>query len=142
LRVDGENFAAGPVERVVARAPGVTGAVVFGVPDERTIDDQVMAVLEVSDPTAFDVPAFEAWLAAQRDLGTKWRPRYVRLVRSLPVGATDKVDRARLRAQRWEAADIWWRPERGAALVPMDDAARVELRGRFATHGRASALTL
>ncbi|HVU73185.1 MAG TPA: AMP-binding protein [Mycobacteriales bacterium] len=141
LRVDGENFAAGPVERVVLRAPGVSGAVVFGVPDERTVDDQVMAVLEVADPASFDVAAFEGWLREQRDLGTKWMPRYVRLLTALPVGATDKVDRTPLRAMRWDAQDVWWRPQRGEPLAPMSDADRAELVGRFERNGRASALS-
>jgi fatty-acyl-CoA synthase len=140
LRVDGENFAAAPVERVVLRAPGVTGAVVFGVPDDRTIDDQVMAVLEVADAASFDVMAFEHWLGEQRDLGTKWMPRYVRLTTALPVGATDKVDRTVLRAARWDAADVWWRSQRGEPLAPMTDADRVELADRFERNGRAGAL--
>ena len=45
LRVDGENFAAGPVERVLGRFPGVAAVVVYAVPDPRT-GDQVMAALE------------------------------------------------------------------------------------------------
>ncbi len=33
LRVDGENFAAAPVERILARFPGVVTAAVYPVPD-------------------------------------------------------------------------------------------------------------
>ncbi len=68
LRVDGENFAAGPVEAVLARYPGVAGAVVYGVPDPRT-GDQVMAALELP-ADAFDPEAFAAFLAGQA------RPRH------------------------------------------------------------------
>ena len=50
LRVDGENFASAPLERLFERFEPVSGVTVFGVPDERTVDDQVMAVLEVPDP--------------------------------------------------------------------------------------------
>ena len=46
LRVDGENFAAGPVERILGRFPGVAAVVVYAVPDPRT-GDQVMAALEL-----------------------------------------------------------------------------------------------
>ena len=46
MRVDGENFAAAPVERILERFPGVRAAVVYAVPDPRT-GDQVMAALEL-----------------------------------------------------------------------------------------------
>ncbi len=50
LRVDGENFASAPLERLFERFEPVSGVSVFGVPDERTVDDQVMVVLEMSRP--------------------------------------------------------------------------------------------
>ncbi len=149
LRVDGENFAAAPVERILRRYPGVTGVAVFGVPDDRTVDDQVMAVLELdaSAAAAFDPAAFDAFLDEQRDLGTKWSPRYVRIARALPVTATNKVDKAPLRRDRWTpvaagdgedgAADaIYWRPDRRDPLRAMTDADRAEVRARFAASGR------
>ena len=46
LRVDSENFAAAPVERILGRFPGVSGVAVYPVPDART-GDQVMAALEL-----------------------------------------------------------------------------------------------
>ena len=58
LRVDGENFAAGPIERILGRFPGVASAVVYGVPDPRT-GDQVMAALELDAGAAFDAAAFD-----------------------------------------------------------------------------------
>ena len=42
IRVDGENFAAAPIERILARFPGADGVAVYAVPDSRT-GDQVMA---------------------------------------------------------------------------------------------------
>ena len=44
LRVDGENFAAAPVERILARHPGVGEVAVYAVPDE-VVGDQVMAAV-------------------------------------------------------------------------------------------------
>jgi fatty-acyl-CoA synthase len=85
---------------------------VYAVPDARTAD-QVMATLEMEEGAAFDPEAFVAFLEAQRDLGPKWVPRYVRVVGSIPLTGTNKVDKTRLRAQRWETDDeIWWRPGR------------------------------
>ena len=46
LRVDSENFAAAPVERILARFEGVSGVAVYPVPDTST-GDQVMAALEL-----------------------------------------------------------------------------------------------
>ncbi|HZU79979.1 MAG TPA: AMP-binding protein, partial [Acidimicrobiales bacterium] len=110
LRVDGENFAAAPVERILERFAGVRAAVVYAVPDPRT-GDQVMATLELADPGAFDAAAFAAFLAEQPDLGTKWAPRFVRLTEAVPVTGTGKVDKRPLRATRWETEEtVWWRP--------------------------------
>ena len=55
LRVDGENFAAAPVERILARFPGVVTAVVLPVPDPRT-GDQVMADAGAGRPRTASTP--------------------------------------------------------------------------------------
>ena len=138
LRVDSENFAVAPVERILARFPGARGAVVFAVPDERTADDQVMAAIELADTASFDAAAFERFLAEQPDLSAKWAPRYVRVTSSLPVGATNKIDRRVLRAERWYTAEpIYWRPERSSSFVPFTAGDLAALEQRFKEHGRA-----
>ncbi len=48
LRVDGENFAAAPVEAIIARYPAIRSAAVYAVPDD-PVGDRVMAALEVWD---------------------------------------------------------------------------------------------
>ncbi len=140
MRVDGENFAAGPVERVLGRFPGVASVVVYGVPDPRT-GDQVMASLELDRAAAFDPAAFDAFLADQPDLGTKWAPRFVRVVESIPLTATGKVDRKPLRAERWESTDpVWWRPTPVDPYRPLTADDRAALRGAFADAGREGLL--
>lgn len=145
IRVDGENFAAAPVERVIQRYPGVAGVAVFGVPDDRTVDDQVMAVVELDGGASFEPVAFDSFLADQRDLGTKWSPRYVKLVRSLPVTATNKIDKAPLRRARWSSSEnddvVYWRPERRAPLRLLTDADRTEILRRFESNGRTEVLS-
>ncbi len=129
LRVDSENFAAAPVERILARFEGASGVAVYPVPDPST-GDQVMAALELEAGVAFDPDAFTAFLAAQEDLGTKWAPRFVRVVSALPVTATDKTDKKPLRAQRWETDDpVWHRVGRSDRYVPLTPA-DVERHGR------------
>ncbi len=144
LRVDGENFAAAPVERVIQRFPGVAGVAVFGVPDDRTVDDQVMAVIELASGVELDLVAFEAFLSEQRDLGTKWSPRYLRVVPSLPVTATNKIDKAPLRSDRWISTGddaVFWRPERRDPLRPLTDDDRSEILRRFESNGRVEVLS-
>ncbi|RFU38543.1 acyl-CoA synthetase [Actinomadura logoneensis] len=139
LRVDGENFAAAPVERVLARWKPVVMCAVYPVPDPRT-GDQVMAALEL-DGRPFSPDAFAAFLAAQPDLGTKWAPRFVRVVASMPLTATGKLDKRPLRRERWDAGDVWWRPGRDLDYRPLDAASAEAVRAEFAEHGRAHVLS-
>jgi len=115
LRVDGENFAAAPVARILERHPDVVLAVVYAVPDP-VVGDQVMAALQLRPGADFDAEEFTRFLAAQSDLGTKWAPRFVRVCPELPVTATSKVLVRSLRAERWNCTDpVWWRPGRATA---------------------------
>jgi fatty-acyl-CoA synthase len=140
LRVDGENFAAAPVERILARHPDVVLAAVYAVPDEE-VGDQVMAALELRPGATFEAADFEEFLSEQPDLGTKWAPRYVRVVATLPVTETQKILKRQLRRQRWETTDaVWWRRAKGARLFPMNDDDRNELRLRFDARGRLGEL--
>ncbi|HTT85866.1 MAG TPA: AMP-binding protein [Acidimicrobiales bacterium] len=137
LRVDSENFAAAPVEDILSRLPGVVMVAVYPVPDPRT-GDQVMAALELEPQAAFDPDRFGAFLAAQRDLGTKWAPRFVRLVDRMPLTATNKVHKVPLRAQSWTTTDpVYWRPGRQLAYVVLTAADRRELEHQAAEHGRS-----
>jgi fatty-acyl-CoA synthase len=140
LRVDGENFAAAPVERILARHPDVLLAAVYAVPDE-VVGDQVMAALELKPGTTFDPIGFDSFLVEQSDLGTKWSPRYVRVIASLPVTETQKILKRQLRNERWDVADpVWWRHEPGQPLLPMADQDRDEIRARFHARGRSEQL--
>ncbi|MFH0519643.1 AMP-binding protein [Streptomyces sp. M41] len=106
LRVDGENLAAAMIENILARYEGADAVAVYAVPDPVT-GDQVMAALAGT----FEPEDFAAFLAAQPDLGTKMAPRFVRVVRRMPVTATNKIQRALLRAEGPRCADpVWWRP--------------------------------
>jgi fatty-acyl-CoA synthase len=139
LRVDSENFAAAPVERILSRHPDVLLAAVFGVPDPQT-GDQVMAALELLPGRELDGDDLAAFLAAQPDLGTKWAPRFVRVVPRMPVTGTNKVDKAPLRREAWEADGVWWRPDRLAGYRAMTPADRDDLRAQLHDAGRAPLL--
>src|SRR5205823_9591504 len=90
LRVDGENFPAGPIEAAVARHPDVVVAAVYGVPDEQA-GDQVVAALVLREGAQFDPVGFARWLDDQAEIGPKWRPRFVRVTDTLPTTPTNKV---------------------------------------------------
>ncbi|MGI8755506.1 MAG: AMP-binding protein [Acidimicrobiales bacterium] len=137
LRVDSENFATAPIERILGRFESLAAVAVYAVPDERTADDQVMASLELEEGTSFDPVAFEAFLAGQPDLGPKWSPRYVRLT-TVPVGATNKIDRRRLQREGWTVEDpVWWRSGRSTSYLPFTAEDRAALVASFAQHGRS-----
>src|SRR5437764_843211 len=89
LRFDSQSFAAAPVERILFRHPDVVMAAVYAVPDAHG-GDQVMAALEVREDARFDPDDFARFLAQQPDLGTKWAPRFVRIVGQMPLTGTNK----------------------------------------------------
>jgi fatty-acyl-CoA synthase len=123
LRVDGENFASAPVEGILQRHPDVVLASVYAVPDT-VVGDQVMATLLFHEGTSFDADGFEAFLAGEEDLGTKWAPRFVRVTDKLPETATTKVVKRVLRNEAWHCEEpVWWRPTKDAPyrrLTPDD----------------------
>jgi fatty-acyl-CoA synthase len=140
LRVDAENFAAAPVERIIGRHPDIAGVAVYGVPDPRT-GDQVMAAIELREGRAFDADAFPMFLDSQPDLGTKWAPRFVRVVASLPVTGTQKVDKQPLRTEQWYGDDAtWWRPDQQGPFRRFTDDDIAALEREFARHGRVALL--
>ena len=123
LRVDSENFAAAPVERILFRHPDVVMAAVYAVPDPHG-GDQVMAALELHERARFDPAAFGEFLAAQPDLGTKWAPRFVRVTAEMPLTGTNKVLKGPLQQEGLDTADqVWWQADRrsGAYRLLTDD---------------------
>ena len=104
LRVDGENFAAAPVVRIVDRHPDVVVSAVYAVPDP-IVGDQVMAAVQLRPGATFDGEAFGAFLAEQADLGRKWVPRYVRVSPALPTTATSKILVRQLRMEGLDCED-------------------------------------
>ncbi len=140
LRVDSENFAAGPVEAVLSRNPDLAVVAVYPVPDTASgAGDQVMVALETVPGRPFDPDDFAAWLVAQPDLGPKWLPRYVRVSSSLPQTATGKVTKVGLRSEAWVCDEpVWWRPLEIDELrfERLDDDDRAKLAAGLAENGR------
>ena len=136
LRVDSENFAAAPIERVLFRLPDVVLAAVYAVPDPEA-GDQVMAALELRDNSTFDPNTFGEFLGSQDDLGTKWAPKFVRVVDEMPLTGSNKVTKLGLQREGWECQDpVWWRPGRELSYRRLTTEDRVDIRTAFAAHGR------
>jgi fatty-acyl-CoA synthase len=123
LRVDGENFASAPIERILQRHPDIVLASVYAVPDP-VVGDQVMAAVQLRPGLdGLDAAGFLEFLLAQRDLGTKWAPRFVRMSAELPATATNKVLKRSLRAERWNCTDsVLWQSEKGGAYRALTEA--------------------
>ncbi|WP_371529031.1 long-chain-fatty-acid--CoA ligase [Streptomyces sp. NBC_01283] len=142
LRVDSENLAAAMIENILARWEGAAAVAVYAVPDP-VAGDQVMAALAPRAGAEFDPLAFAEFLLSQEDLGTKMAPRFVRVVRSMPVTATNKVARASLRREGFRCGDpVWWRPDAGGGayerLTPVAESSLLDLYRAQAREGLLS----
>ncbi len=129
------------MENIISRFPGVVMAAVYPVPDPVT-GDMVMAAIEMNSTTTFDPDAFDRFLDTQRDLGTKWSPRIVRVTGAMPLTANNKVHKPPLRAEKWRTGEtLYWRPERRDRLRAMTDDDKVALERSFAENKRAHVLS-
>ncbi|MBV8862206.1 MAG: AMP-binding protein [Mycobacterium sp.] len=121
LRVDGENLAAAPIERILQRLAPVNQVAVYAVRDDR-VGDQVMAAIVLDDGQSLTREEFEKFLAAQPDLSPKAWPRFVRINSGLPKTATNKILKRELIQAGVTAAGgvLWQRVGRGTAYVVAD----------------------
>ena len=123
MRVDGENLAAAPIERILLRHPAINRVAVYAVPDQH-VGDQVMAAVVLNQGHTLDPASFEAFLDAQPDLSPKARPRHVRIAADLPSTATHKVLKRQLIAEgtALHAGEVLWdRDPRGTAYRAVSD---------------------
>ncbi len=114
MRVDGENLAAAPIERILQRLPEINHVAVYAVPDER-VGDQIMAAVVLNDAGTLSPRNFEQFLTEQPDLSPKAWPRYVRINDALPQTATNKILKRALIQEGVTAGDgvMWEREARG-----------------------------
>ncbi len=113
LRVDGENLACAPVERILHRCEPVNRVAVYAVPDD-LVGDAVMAAVVLRDGATLTPAEFGAFLAAQPDLSPKAWPRHVWIAEDLPATATNKIIKRRLTEQGLDvpAGQLWTRQPR------------------------------
>jgi len=92
IKVKGENVAAGEVERVVKKAPGVRDCAVIGLPD-RILGERLVAVVEADDPPTSEELA--AWCADR--LARFKVPSEFRFVDQLPRTSIGKIRKHELK---------------------------------------------
>lgn len=146
LRVDGENFPAGPIEAILSRHPDTMFVAVYGVPDVDS-GDQVMAAVVLRDGATFDPEGFAGWVDAQPDLSPKWRPRYVRVCQALPTTATNKIlvrtlVHEKFRVDRTGADPLWVRARGAGRYERFDASSEAALHADFEASGRLAAWDL
>ena len=105
LRVDGENLATAPIERILLRHPAISEAAVYGVPDH--VGDKVAYALILRDALTTD--ELWAFLDGQPDLSPKAWPSIVRVLDTIPRTATNKVLVRELRDLPAELGETWTR---------------------------------
>jgi fatty-acyl-CoA synthase len=118
LRVDGENLAAGPIERILQRLGPINQVAIYGIPDP-DVGDQVMAAVVLNDGQSLTPDELEKFLATQSDLSPKAWPRFVRINAELPQTATTKILKRAL-IQAGPTADggiLWERVGRGTRYI-------------------------
>ena len=106
LRVDGENLATAPIERILLRHPAVSEAAVYALPDR--VGDRVASAVVLR--AALSAEELWAFLAEQPDLSPKAWPSVVRVLETLPRTATNKVLKRRLRDLDPDLGTTWTRP--------------------------------
>lgn len=140
LRVDGENFAGAPIERILNRMDGIILSAVYGVPDV-VAGDQVMAALQFSPGHSFDAKAFGTFVGSQTDLAPKWLPRFVRVVEEFPMTETNKVLKREMVKQQWAVPQVWWRSGNEPEYVVFTEEDATRLAAEFADNGRTAFLS-
>jgi acyl-CoA synthetase (AMP-forming)/AMP-acid ligase II len=91
----GFNIYPAEVERVLLEYPGVTGACVYGQPNERW-GEAVFAAITTAPSSKVDVAAVIDW--TRQKLANYKVPKGVGVVEAFPLGTTGKIQRAQVAA--------------------------------------------
>lgn len=128
MRVDGENLAAAPIERVLRRHPDVAEVGVHAVPaagvrGPGAIGDAVAAAVVPRDGVDVDafVDGFAGFLGGQSDLGPKQTPTVLRVTATLPRTASFKFRARDLTALGIDPAGdrVWVRATGSGEYAPV-----------------------
>lgn len=96
-RVRGENVSSFDVEALLARQPGVRAVAAVPIPAQVGDEDEIAVFIEVTSGATLDEAAVRRH--AQASMPGFMQPRYIRLVDALPVTATNKIEKYKLKQQ-------------------------------------------
>ena len=97
VRFKGENWAPVDGEKIVNDYAGITNAGIIGVPQSIGKEDDPMYILEVENPSEFDLEKFYAF--CKEKLPNYMLPRFIRLVTNLPMTETMKLKKSILKRE-------------------------------------------
>lgn len=97
VRFKGENWAPVDGEKIVNDYEGITNTGIIGVPQSIGKEDDPMYALEVENPTEFDLEKFYSF--CKENLPHYMLPRFIRLVKSLPMTDTMKLKKSILKRE-------------------------------------------
>ncbi len=95
-RKKGENRAESSAEEYLIKFGGIITLAAFGMPDSRSQEDYLIAVVEVQDAQKFNIQRFIAYCSSG-DRGLA--PDFIRVVTDVPKTSTAKIVKRSLKAQ-------------------------------------------
>ena len=96
IKSGGEWISSIDVENTAMGHPGITMAAVIGIPDEKWVERPILIAVPATDPA----PSPESLLEHLSGTLAKWQlPDRIIYVEALPMGATGKVQKTKLREQ-------------------------------------------
>ncbi|WP_349607797.1 AMP-binding protein [Cupriavidus sp. DF5525] len=114
IRRRGENISAIQVEEVIRRHPAVADVAVFAVRAE-FLEDEVMACVVCKEGSKLDIAELIRFCAPQ--MAYFMVPRFVELLSELPMTATGKVEKYKLReSAEKRLTQVWDREQHGIKL--------------------------
>jgi len=97
IRFKGENWTPVDAEKVIGKYVGVTNAGIIGVPQSKGREDDPMYIIETAEPKAFEVEPFLNF--CKDSLPHYMQPRFVRIVKTLPLTETMKLKKSVLKSE-------------------------------------------
>ncbi|RMC38040.1 AMP-dependent synthetase [Paracoccus alkanivorans] len=97
FRVRGENVSSFEVESVMLRHPSIRAAAAVPVPAAVGDEDDIAVFLELESGAEADLTDIRAY--AEAEMPRYMRPRHIRIIDTMPVTPTSKIEKYKLRAR-------------------------------------------
>jgi len=95
IRFKGENWTPVDAEKIIGKYEGVTNAGIIGIPQSKGREDDPMYIIEVDQPSCFDIVPFVSF--CRQSLPHYMLPRFIRVVKNVPLTETMKLKKSVLK---------------------------------------------